>query len=669
MKLSVNLTVTQRIGAGFSLLVLLMLIMSVYSHKGLNKLNDRMVASSQQSVPMLVNSGTMGVSLLSVNRAVMQFLFAKDAALLDEYEQSFGQQYQAYLASRDNLQALAAKEYPEVITLLDETSGLARQYLDNSKKALLTHREFVAASPTYQKSQQALQKAMSSFQADLDDLVAYGDGHKEISAATTLSAQLAVVVENVDLLRSISTVKAMQTVTTKSRNTFKAMLARNAKLATINADTASEIKQQLDKINKTLDGKAGVLVLAEQQLQRANEIQTLLIDLTLMINGASFKINELMILVESKEKEAGLGAVATATGAKQTNIGLSILSVFIAIIIGVSVCRSIKKPLKEMMVMLRVMADGDMTQRINVISRDEFADLSNWVNQLAEKLLSTIREIHDGCHQVTQSTSDTARLSAKTKQHMSEQSQKASKVSDSMAAMVSSVKGVVKSTLEAQQAIADIDKSASDNRQIMNENTRMIQELSDNIGNATDVINRLNEDSDSIGHILDVIRGIAEQTNLLALNAAIEAARAGEQGRGFAVVADEVRTLASRTQESTEEIQGIIQKLQQGASQAVTIMKDSSNEVRQSVVGIDKSFTALNEMVDHLGQIRSMSDNIGAAAEEQNITCGEVSDSIQVIANMSEGCSEDASQIVVDSKKMVALAKHQQALVEQFKLQ
>jgi methyl-accepting chemotaxis protein len=203
----------------------------------------------------------------------------------------------------------------------------------------------------------------------------------------------------------------------------------------------------------------------------------------------------------------------------------------------------------------------------------------------------------------------------------------------------------------------------------MNENTRMIQELSDNIGNATDVINRLNEDSDSIGHILDVIRGIAEQTNLLALNAAIEAARAGEQGRGFAVVADEVRTLASRTQESTEEIQGIIQKLQQGASQAVTIMKDSSNEVQQSVVGIDKSFTALNEMVDHLGQIRSMSDNIGAAAEEQNITCGEVSDSIQVIANMSEGCSEDASQIVVDSKKMVALAKHQQALVEQFKLQ
>jgi methyl-accepting chemotaxis protein len=130
-----------------------------------------------------------------------------------------------------------------------------------------------------------------------------------------------------------------------------------------------------------------------------------------------------------------------------------------------------------------------------------------------------------------------------------------------------------------------------------------------------------------------------------------------------------VRTLASRTQASTEEIQGIVQKLQQGALEAVTIMKDSSKDVQLSEDGIDKSFTTLNEMVENLGQIHSISDNTGAAAEEQNITCGEVSDSIQVIAKMSEECSEDASQIFVDSETMVALAKRQQALVEQFKLQ
>ncbi len=668
MKLSLNLTVIQRIGAGFSLLVILMLIMSLFSYTGLSKLNDRMVASSEQIVPMLVNSGTMGVSLLSVNRAAMQFLFAKNAQQLDEYQASFDKEYQAYLSSRDALQTLAEVDYPGVNTLLTETSGLAENYLESAKKALLIHREFIGAIPAYQTSQQALQKTINSFQTDLDDLVAYGDGHKEISAATTISAQLAIVVENVDKLRSANTMKEMQAATTKARSIFKAMVARNAKLATSNADTAGDIKKQLDKISAVLDGKVGVLVLAEQQFERTHQIENLLVDLATLINSASHKINDLMVLVEEKEGEAQVSAVKTSSAGQKTNIVLSLLSVIIAIIIGVSVCRSIRKPLKEMMAMLRVMADGDMTQRIKVISRDEFADLSNWVNQLAEKLLSTIKEIHEGCNQVTKSTGDTAKLSAQTQNHMSQQSQQAANVSTSMQAMVSSVKGVVESTLEAQQAIADIDKSANENRRVMNDNTRMIQELSDNIGNATGVVNRLNDDSDAIGHILDVIRGIAEQTNLLALNAAIEAARAGEQGRGFAVVADEVRTLASRTQESTEEIQTIIQKLQQGASEAVNIMKDSSEDVQQSVIGIDKSFTALNEMVDSLGQIRSMSEDIGSAAGEQNNTCNEVSDSIEVIAKMSADCSEDASQIVIDSKKMVELAKHQQALVEQFKL-
>lgn len=668
MTLSLNLTVTQRIGAGFSLLVILMLIMSLFSYTGLSKLNDSMETSSEQIVPMLVNSGTMGVSLLSVNRAAMQFLFARNAQQLDEYQASFDKEYQAYLSSRDRLEALAEADYPGVNTLLAETSGLAQNYLESAEKALLTHREFVGAIPAYQASQQALQKSINSFQTDLDDLVAYGDGHKEISAATTLSAQLAIVVENIDKLRSANTMEAMTAAITKSRSTFKAMVARNAKLATSNADTAADIKKQLDKINAVLDGKTGVLVLAGKQFERTHQIEGLLVDLATLINSASHKINDLMVLVEEKESEAQLSAATTSNTAQKTNIALSLLSVVIAIIIGVSVCRSIRTPLKEMMAMLRVMADGDMTQRIKVISRDEFADLSNWVNQLAEKLLNIIKEIHQGCNQVTQSTSDTARLSAQTQSHMVKQSEQAANVSSSVQAMVSSVKGVVESTLEAQQAIADIDKNANENRRAMNDNTRMIQELSNNVGNATGVINRLNDDSDAIGHILDVIRGIAEQTNLLALNAAIEAARAGEQGRGFAVVADEVRTLASRTQESTEEIQTIIQKLQQGASEAVAIMKDSSEDVQQSVIGIDKSFAALNEMVDNLGQIRSMSEDIGNAAEEQSSTCNEVSDSIEVIAKMSEDCSEDASQIVVDSEKMVELAKHQQELVEQFKL-
>jgi hypothetical protein len=137
--------------------------------------------------------------------------------------------------------------------------------------------------------------------------VAFGEHYKVINAATTLPAQLAVGVENVDLLRSISTAKATQLATTKSRNAFTAMVARIAKLTTINADKASDLKQQFDKLNEALNGSVGVLALAKQQLRRTNEIQSLPAELTAMINIASDKLNESMILVESKEKNQALG--------------------------------------------------------------------------------------------------------------------------------------------------------------------------------------------------------------------------------------------------------------------------------------------------------------------------------------------------------------------------
>jgi len=182
------------------------------------------------------------------------------------------------------------------------------------------------------------------------------------------------------------------------------------------------------------------------------------------------------------------------------------------------------------------------------------------------------------------------------------------------------------------------------------------------------VVNQLDEYSKDIGNILDVIQQIAEQTNLLALNAAIEAARAGEQGRGFAVVADEVRTLATRTHSSTEEIQRVIVQLQQGVTKTVSSMKESHISANKSVEEARLVGSALTELQHNMTEIRDLSTQIAAAAEEQSAVAQEIRQNIQDISEMSEQAAAGSDQSEKDSEDLSQLAIHQKHLLSQFKI-
>jgi methyl-accepting chemotaxis protein len=192
--------------------------------------------------------------------------------------------------------------------------------------------------------------------------------------------------------------------------------------------------------------------------------------------------------------------------------------------------------------------------------------------------------------------------------------------------------------------------------------------LAAEIESASEVIRNLEKDSNQIGSILDVIKGIAEQTNLLALNAAIEAARAGEQGRGFAVVADEVRTLASRTQESTEEIQSMIEKLQSGAKVAVSVMSDSRKYADDSVSHAKSAGEALEMITQSISTITEMNTQIATAAEEQSAVSEEINGNIVNINHAAEEAAEGANSTSTESERLAEMAKELQLLVHQFKI-
>jgi methyl-accepting chemotaxis protein len=212
------------------------------------------------------------------------------------------------------------------------------------------------------------------------------------------------------------------------------------------------------------------------------------------------------------------------------------------------------------------------------------------------------------------------------------------------------------------------DLEAQQGKQVVSETTQAISSLANEVDNASTVIQKLESDSESISSILDVIRGIAEQTNLLALNAAIEAARAGEQGRGFAVVADEVRSLANRTQESTQEIQKMIEKLQSGASDAVEVMVKGRDWANTSVEKAEQAASALERITKAVDVINSMNTQIATAAEEQSAVAQEIDRNVTNIHQVSNQTADGATQTAGASDELARLATDLQQLVSHFKL-
>jgi methyl-accepting chemotaxis protein len=249
-------------------------------------------------------------------------------------------------------------------------------------------------------------------------------------------------------------------------------------------------------------------------------------------------------------------------------------------------------------------------------------DLLTRLDQIAD-------EVEHLAHDVTNSI-------ALTNQGVSHQKKETEKLTHSMSEMLTTAESVSSNAQDASQAANDAENSAREGQSILHKTTQAITELAEQVEESTSVIANLARDSDSIGAILDVIKGIAEQTNLLALNAAIEAARAGEQGRGFAVVADEVRSLASRTHQSTSEIESMIQRLQQAAQSATTTMSGGHETAQSSVRQVSQAVSALDAITSAVERIKIMNAQIASAAEEQSAVTQEVKNNVETIDDVSE---------------------------------
>jgi len=354
--------------------------------------------------------------------------------------------------------------------------------------------------------------------------------------------------------------------------------------------------------------------------------------------------------------------------ARNMQLICTLIALVLGVLAAVIITRQITRPLQDTLLVVERIASGDLSQNIVVTRRDELGELQQGIQRMGRTLRDLIGGIRDSVVQIASAAEQLSAVTEQTSAGVNSQKVETDQVATAMHEMTATVQEVARNAEQASQAASTADKEARAGDKVVGEAIVQIERLAAEVVRSSDAMNQLEQESDKIGKVMDVIKAVAEQTNLLALNAAIEAARAGEAGRGFAVVADEVRGLAQRTQKSTEEIEALVAGLQNGTRQVSSIMLSSRELTESSVTLTRKAGTSLESITLTVSNIQAMNQQIAAAAEEQSAVAEEISRSIINVRDVSEQTASASEETAASSVELARLGGQLQMMVSHFKV-
>ncbi|MEB2517958.1 methyl-accepting chemotaxis protein [Pseudomonas sp. YuFO20] len=633
-----NISVNLKLGLGFGLVLALTCVLALTGWTSLGSLIDR---SNWMSDITQLNAG---LTKLRVVR--LQYM-------LTNGDEATAQNVQTTLqAFSDQQQALLAKfKSPENLKLLKEQGSVIDAYKTSLAKMRDAYRTGNSARDVMGSNAETASTLIDDLNSRVQRLPPSDQRFEQFQAIT--AAKQAFLLARYEVRG--------YTATTNAETEQKAVAQLDAAIASLqqlNVHFSDIQPQALRQLETALGNYRSALQAYKAANSEAVQARKEMTD-----EGAAIvSLSEQLYQIQLDRRDA------ESAQARTLQLISTLLALLVGIIGAVVITRQITGPLRETLAVVDRIASGDLSQDVRVTRRDELGVLQQGIARMGVTLRDLISGIRDGVTQIASAAEELSAVTEQTSAGVNSQKVETDQVATAMHEMTATVQEVARNAEQASQAAAAADGEARAGDKVVAEAITQIERLASEVVRSTEAMGLLQQESDKIGSVMDVIKAVAEQTNLLALNAAIEAARAGEAGRGFAVVADEVRGLAQRTQKSTEEIEGLVAALQNGTQQVATVMNNSRTLTDSSVALTRKAGASLENITRTVSNIQSMNQQIAAAAEQQSAVAEEISRSIVNVRDVSEQTAAASDETAASSVELARLGNQLQMMVSHFRV-